>query len=78
MPAPQFAQPVQEAALAMVLNVPSGHTAHVLSVVAVASARICVPGAHALTGMQTVAGLPSPSHVPAPQDVAELVPPAQY
>ena len=78
MPTSQVAQAAQEAALALVLKVPASHAWHVRSVVAVASARTWLPGAHTLTEAQAVAGLPSLSQVPSPQAVAGLVPPAQY
>lgn len=78
VPAAQVAQVVQEVALAVALNVPVAQTSQVRSVVGEASARTCVPGAQVLAAAQAVAGSLSLSHVPAPQTVAGLVPPAQY
>jgi hypothetical protein len=69
---------VQEAALAVALKALASHDWHVRSEVAVASARTRVPGGQTLTEAQAVAGMPSLSHVPSPQVVAGLVPPAQY
>jgi hypothetical protein len=60
------------------LKVPAAHDIQVRSVVGVASARTKVPGEQILTGTQAVAGLLSLSHVPSPQMVAGLIPPAQY
>jgi hypothetical protein len=51
---------------------------HARSTVAVPSASTNLPGPHVRSAPHFVMGLPSSSHVPAPQGCGALLPPAQY
>ncbi|MBK6849023.1 MAG: hypothetical protein IPG96_16305 [Proteobacteria bacterium] len=77
VPAAQVRHAVQEAVLVRVLKVPLAHAAQRRSAVVVPSLATYCPAVQFVFLVQSVAALPSWSHVPAAQATGGALPPAQ-